>query len=81
MKSINFLLKTFFVANFVLLPSFCFAQIPLSDAINKMATASVPLDARKFALYPNRRVSIVNPNNVIPDRLYDNAQLTQYQNS
>jgi hypothetical protein len=77
MKTVKNLLKTIFVASFILLPSFCFAQVSLSEAISKTQTQSVPFLAKKTTKF-GRRIAVENPNNVIPDRLYENVHLTQY---
>ena len=82
MKALRILLKVFFAASFVLLPSFCSAQLSLSEAISKVPTTIVPFDATKTrGFIRDYSFGIINPNNIISDRLYDNVQLTQYTNA
>jgi hypothetical protein len=79
MKLIKILSKVFVVTAFVLLPSFCFAQFSISEVIGKMPTTSVPFNAtKKTGFLDGHSYWVVNPNNAIPDKLYDNLQLTEY---
>jgi hypothetical protein len=63
---------------------FCVAQAPttwtFSEIITEMPATSVPFDAKKKGVpfVYDDSYTIDNSNNVIPDRLYDNVQLTQY---
>ena len=82
MKLIKILSKVFLATVFALLPSFCFAQLSLSEAISKTPTESVPFNAtKKTSPSEVYGYGIINPNNIIPDKLYDNVQLTQYENA
>ena len=82
MKTLRILLKVFFAASFVLSPSFCSAQLSLSEAISKVPTTVIPFDATKSrGFIRDYSFGVINPNNIIPDRLYDNVQLTQYSNA
>jgi hypothetical protein len=67
----------------MLLPSPCVAQgISIGEALSKMSAEAIPFDAKKKtkSIYKNS-CWVVNPNNVIPDKLYDNVQLTQYDHA
>ena len=82
MKTIRILLKVFFAASFVLLPSCCFAQLSLSEAISQVPTTVIPFNATKNAGFiRDYSYGVINPNSIIPDKLYDNVQLTQYTNA
>lgn len=82
MKLIKIVSKVFLVTSFVLLPSFCFAQLSLGEVIGKMPTESIPFSATKnTGFLVNQSYAVANPNNVIPDKLYDNVQLTQYDHA
>ena len=82
MKIIKKLLKSFFATIFVLLPSLGFAQYSLSQAISGMPTEPVPFNATKnTGFIRGHNYGVVNPNNIILDRLYDNVQLTEYVNA
>jgi hypothetical protein len=79
MKLIKFLSKVAFVTSFVLLPSFCFAQLSIGEVISKIPTVSIPFNATKNTPFlEGHGYGVANPNNTIPDRLYDNVQLSQY---
>jgi len=77
MKPILFKIITTII--FILLPFFCVAELSISEAINRIPTEPVPFNATKTTRTPrNYSYGLVNPNNAIPDKLYDNVQLTQY---
>jgi hypothetical protein len=82
MKSQYLRLKVLFVITLMLLPSFCVAQLSIGEALNKMSTETVPFNATKTkeSIYEDSN-GVVNPNNVIPDKLYDNVQLTEYDHA
>ena len=72
------ILKICFVVSFMLFPLFCFAQLSVKEAIAKMPTQSIPFNATRNTKFLNPNYGVTNPNNVIPDKLYDNVQLTEY---
>ncbi len=68
---------------FILL-SLCFATIhagfDLRTAIPLVETKTLPLDfSKKLAFRADHHLD--NPNNVIPDKIYENFQLTEYSNA
>jgi hypothetical protein len=73
----NVHLQILFAASFILLSSYCFAQPSLSEALGRVPATPAPFEVVRGAKYPNSS-GIINPNNVISGRLYDNVQLTQY---
>ena len=79
MKPINVLLRMIFATGLVLLPSFCFAQFSISEIISRMPTDPLPFSATKNTrFYDGKSYGIANSDNAIPDKLYENLQLTQY---
>jgi hypothetical protein len=84
MKTNILLLTICVVTILILLPSISVAQFAysLEYALAHMPTESVPFEATKTTPFlRNYNYSLVNPNNVIPDKLYDNVQLTEYTNA
>jgi hypothetical protein len=84
MKPQYLLLKALFVTTLILLPSLCLAQASIGEALNKMPTELVPFNAtKKTKFIENKSFGVDNSNNVIliPDKLYDNVQLTQYDHA
>ncbi|MDR3119606.1 MAG: hypothetical protein LBU44_09390 [Mediterranea sp.] len=77
-------LKVLFVTTLVLLPSFCTAQQAASIllALNEMPTEPVPFNAtKKTPFIDNKSFGVNNSNNAIPDKLYYNVQLTEYDHA
>lgn len=82
MKPIRILFVVSVLTGVVMLSSPCFAQLSLREVISRTPTQSVPFDATKNT-WPSSEYGygVINPNNIIPDRLYDNVQLTKYDNA
>jgi hypothetical protein len=83
MKKMNLSSRSFFVTCFMLLSSFCLAQLPISEVIDNVATSSVPFNATKRLKLPlgSLTYSITNQDKTIPDKLYHNIQLTEYEHA
>lgn len=83
MKTRVIFLTFIFITNLVLLPFYCYAQLPINEALSKIPASSVPFNVIKALKLPSGYHSyyILNPNNTISDKLYENVQLTQYVNA
>jgi hypothetical protein len=61
------------------------AQITVGEAISRMPTASIPFEGKKYGesakFDRTYSYAIDNSGNAIPDRLYGNVQLTQYEHA
>ena len=61
------------------------AQVSVGSAVSRMPTESIPFDGKKYGesvrFDPAYCYTIDNSSNAIPDRLYDNVQLTQYDHA
>jgi hypothetical protein len=79
--------KIILFAVFTMITVLCVAQTEASpttwtmkEIIDNMPTEPVPFEGKKHGIIfdPSYSYTINNSNNTIPDRLYDNIQLTQY---
>jgi hypothetical protein len=81
----NLMVKFLFCAFFVSVPIVCFGQISLISALcnSKTLTESKPFEFRKSGVLFSRTYSfhIDNSNNAIPDKLYNNIQMTSFSHA
>ena len=79
MKTRIIFLTFTFVISLILIPSNCCAQLSIKEAVNKISVSSVPFNVIKGLKLPSGYHSYsINTGNTIPDKLYNNVQLTQH---
>ncbi len=71
------ILKTFLLAGLLLAAKTTFAQLPMKRVLELAPTDKLPFDATKTSAWSNS-YAIDNSNKVIPEKLYENVQLTKY---